>query len=141
MIRLKQLLQEYSEYIRNTSDENPFHTVHQNREAIGAAFGETVTGVLAAGNNGIVYELASGKLMKITPDASEVAAVMKLKRLPKMRHMISYYDVRNITNLFKRQAKDVEPWHLRAQDPTAKPEYEMVPVQNFYAVIMDRVTP
>ena len=142
MIRLKQLLQEDGErYLRKQSDENPFYTIDQNRDAVAYAFGETITGILSAGNNGMVYELASGKLMKITPDTSEVAAVMKLKRLPKMRHMISYYDVRNITNLFKRREVQKEPW--KTYDPNAdyKTEYETVPVTDFYAIIMNRVTP
>ena len=145
MIRLKQLLQEDGDrYLKNKSDENPFYTIDQHRDILGRAFGEQITGVLSAGNNGMVYELASGKLMKITPDTAEVAAVMKLKRLPKMRHMISYYDVRNITNLFKRREVQREPWSepwSHQVDTDYKAEYETVPVTNFYAVIMDRVTP
>jgi hypothetical protein len=130
MIRLKSLLTEDNSDIKwlyDKSHDNPFWIVDQNRDAIASQFGERITGVLAAGNNGFVYELASGKLMKITPDAKEVAAVMKLKRRPKMRHLISYYDVRNITNLVK---------NISFNDK--KPEY--VPVDNFYAIIMDRVT-
>jgi hypothetical protein len=131
MIRLKSLLTEDNsdiKWLNDKSHDNPFWIVNQNRDAIASQFGERITGVLAAGNNGFVYELASGKLMKITPDAKEVAAVIKLKRRPKMRHMISYYDVRNITNLVKNVSTDGD-----------KPEYE--PVENFYAIIMDRVTP
>ena len=126
MIRLKQILQEI-EQLSKKSDENPFWVIDQNRDVIAYAFGERITGVLAAGNNGFVYELASGKLLKITPDASEVAAVMKLRRLPRMRHMISYYDVRNITNLYKRIMNSSGGGYK--------------PVTNFYAIIMDRVTP
>lgn len=133
MIRLKQLLQEAADrYLRDKSDENPFYNIDQHRDIIGNAFGERITGVLSAGNNGMVYELASGKLMKITPDTAEVAAVIKLKRLPKMRHMISYYDVRNITNLYKK-------FISYDQEDYGKPSYR--PMENFYAIIMDRVTP
>jgi hypothetical protein len=135
MIRLKQLLQEVH-YLINQSDENPFWIIDQNRDVVAHAFGERITGVLAAGNNGFVYELASGKLLKITPDATEVAAVMKLRRLSKMRHMVSYYDVRNITNLYQRMVSKFPAFG--SDEPT---EYINKKVTNFYAIIMDRVTP
>lgn len=128
MIRLYDLLKEAGvHWLSNKSDRNPFHIIDQNRDAIASQFAETITGVLNAGNNGFVYELASGKLMKITPDTKEVAAVIKLKRRPKMRHLISYYDVRNITNLVKNIS-----WEGEA------PEFEED--DRFYAIIMDRVT-
>lgn len=137
MIRLKQLLFEnIDQWLGNTTDANPFHIIDRNRDVIAYAFGEKITGVLAAGNNGVVYELAAGKLLKITPDASEVAAVIKLKRLPRMRHLISYYDVRNITNLFKQHATNT--WTRTGDEPL---EYIATPVENFYAIIMSRVTP
>jgi hypothetical protein len=128
MIRLKSLLTENPNIrqLNRKDDSNPFWIIDQNRDAIASQFGETITGILAAGSNGFVYELASGKLLKITPDAAEVAAVIKKRRLGKMRHLISYYDVRNIDNLMRNFSSNETPQYSKDT--------------NFYAIIMDRVT-
>lgn len=122
MIRLKTLLTEIS------SEEAAYYANHPGHKAptryditqyaprIAAQFGETVSGApLGEGSFGVAYPLASGKVMKLTPDTGEVATAAHFRTRRKTPHIMSYYDARAIL-----------PQNGYNQ---------------FFALIMDRVTP
>lgn len=74
--------------------------------------GETVTEALGVGANGIAYETASGKVLKLTDDPAEVALATRLRTKRLYKHIVNVYEVRPIENL-----------------------------NNNYLILMDRVTP
>lgn len=61
--------------------------------------GETVTEALGVGANGIAYETASGKVLKLTNDPAEVALATRLRTKRLYKHIINIYEVRPIENL------------------------------------------
>ena len=66
-------------------------------EKIATAMGETVTGELGRGANGVAYAMQSGRVLKITPDAAEVALATRLRTKRLFKHIVNVYDVREIT--------------------------------------------
>ena len=74
--------------------------------------GETVTDAIGVGANGIAYETASGKVLKLTDDPAEVALATRLRTKRLYKHIVNVYEVRPIENL-----------------------------NNNYIILMDRVTP
>lgn len=67
-------------------------------EKIAQSIGETVTGELGRGANGVAYALQSGRVLKITPDAAEVALATRLRTKRLFKHIVNVYDVREITS-------------------------------------------
>jgi len=122
MIKLKTLL----ENINRRVDDPDFDIYYLSRQIskIAAKFGETVIGQLGDGWNGIAWRLGNGKVLKITNDKREIVAVSRLRTRALDKHIISYYDIRQITDFMK-------------------PGYEILttPTSEWYAIIMNYVTP
>ena len=61
--------------------------------------GETVTGELGKGANGVAYALQSGRVLKITPDRAEVALATRLRVKRLYKHIVNVYDVRSLKSM------------------------------------------
>lgn len=97
MISLRRILQEVQ--TPGTWRDEDLRILNEFSSQIANQFGETVTGYLDSGAFGLTYRLASGKIMKITQDSMEIAMASKLRSKPKTRHIVSYYDVKQIVGL------------------------------------------
>jgi hypothetical protein len=84
MIRLQDLLFERASYDLDTI------------KRIATNMGETVTGELGKGANGVAYALESDKVLKVTPDKAEVALATRLRTKRLYKHIANVYDVRKI---------------------------------------------
>lgn len=100
MIRLKSLLMEFWgdddslwDYTYTIDAVEP--VVHQ----VAQQFGETVAKFAGGGSNGRAWVLQSGKVLKLTTDASEVGTALWKKSKPQTKHIVGYYDVRKIVNI------------------------------------------
>jgi hypothetical protein len=122
MIKLKHILAELSReearsyYAYHMDFSGPRYHPEDYLSQIAAQLGETSSGSsLGAGSNGAVYQLASGRVLKLTTDKDEVATAAHFRTRRKTRHIMSYYDVRPI---IPRSAH-----------------------HQWFAILMDRVTP
>jgi hypothetical protein len=124
MIKLKPILAEltkaearrYYTYHMDLDSDGPNYHPSDYLTQIAAQLGETVSGgMLGAGSYGVAYPLASGRVLKLTTDKTEIATAAHFRTRRKTRHIMSYYDVRPIL-------------------PRA--EYHQ-----WFAIVMDRVTP
>ena len=66
---------------------------------IANTMGETVTGALGKGANGVAYVLQSGRVLKITPDRAEVALATRLRTKRLYKHVVNVYDVRELKSM------------------------------------------
>ena len=124
MIKLKPILAElssaearrYYTYSMDLDSDAPSYHPSDYLTQIAAQLGETVSGgMLGSGAYGVAYPLASGRVLKLTTDKTEIATAAHFRTRRKTRHIMSYYDVRPIL-------------------PRA--EYHQ-----WFAIVMDRVTP
>lgn len=93
MIKLKHILTESFEFDR--AELNQLHDDILDRASdVAAAFGETIKYDIGEGGFGTAYELNSGRVLKITTDASETTTAMRRKDV--YPHIASYADVRVI---------------------------------------------
>ena len=77
-----------------TRDYLSSHSVIIDR--IASAFHENVVSKLGEGYFGYAYKLASGRVMKITDNKSEINNAWRIHRRPKHPHIVGYYDVRRL---------------------------------------------
>lgn len=63
-----------------------------------AELGETIERYLGKGANGSAYLLSSGRVLKFTTDATEVAAATRIHRLASLPHICGYYNIHPIRN-------------------------------------------
>jgi hypothetical protein len=112
MIRLKSLLQE--------SFRTSVDAIGDVINLIAQQFGETVAQFAGGGANGKAWVLQSGKVLKLTADPSEISTALWKKSKGQCKHIVGYYDIRQIINI-----------------PTDGINYH----SNVYAIIMDGITP
>ena len=85
-------------------DENYLINKKRNEELISkvneiaAEFGEEVEedGYLGCGSYGCSFKLKTGRVLKLTTDVREVQSAARLRKRAPKKHLVSYYDVRNI---------------------------------------------
>jgi hypothetical protein len=127
MIRLKSLLEQSWK-----NPERDLYWIDRRVPGIAGQFGETVSHILGAGYNGMAYLLTSGKVLKVTPDANEVAAASRYRTRQASPHVVRVYDVRAITGDI------IDPEDAEASDDQKS---RMQYTATWYAIIMDYVTP
>lgn len=69
--------------------------IDQNLDYIAGQFAESSPTRIGGGFYGVAYQLASGRILKITADTAEVTTAMR--RRHHAPHLMSYYDIRSIT--------------------------------------------
>jgi hypothetical protein len=116
MIRLQDLLTE----MRWGPDADIAKLIDQNIQRIVAEIAESAPSRLGSGYYGTAYQLASGRVLKITADTSEVTTAMR--RRHSVPHLMSYYDIRSII------MPNVPDW-----------QYDLNNTR--FALLMDAVTP
>lgn len=94
MIKLKSLLTELEFTYRN-SIEALEPVINQ----VAAQFGETVAQYAGGGANGKAWILQSGKVLKLTADGSEITTALWKKSKGQCKHVVGYYDIRQIINI------------------------------------------
>lgn len=68
--------------------------IRESINYIAGEFAESSPQLIGRGYYGFAYKLASGRIMKITADTSEVTTAMRRRHV--VPHLMSYYDVRAI---------------------------------------------
>ena len=115
MIRLKSLLTELEFTYRNGIE-----ALEPAINQVASQFGETVAQYAGGGANGKAWILQSGKVLKLTADGSEITTALWKKSKGQSKHVVGYYDIRQIINI-----------------PIDDIKYPGA----VYAIIMDGVTP
>jgi hypothetical protein len=113
MIRLKSLL---TEWTYSTSVDAMVPLISQ----VASQFGETVAKYAGGGANGKAWILQSGKVLKLTSDGTEVTTAVWKKAKGQCKHVVGYYDIRQIINI---DSDDINYYGA------------------VYAIIMDGITP
>ena len=103
MIRLKQILLEQLGEFDPGDFNTPWNIMLQitsNRDLlnyIAGQFGESIKSYSTmSGAYSWVWWLNSGKVLKITSNSDEAKAAAYFRKLPKVPHIISYYDIRKL---------------------------------------------
>ena len=103
MIRLKQILLEQLGEFNPEEFNSPGKIMRQitsNKDLlnyIAGQFGESIQNYnTMTGANSWVWWLNSGKVLKITSNSDEANAAAYFRKLPKVPHIISYYDIREL---------------------------------------------
>jgi len=125
MIKLKQLLEQGWSSDAMHDDNYDLYYITRRIQYIAEQFHEQIESHLGGGANGLAWKLKSGKVLKVTDDSNEIASASRFRTRPKAQHIISYYDVRRIT----------EFWN-----PKTGPYGRNNP-NDWVAIIMDYVTP
>jgi|LakMenEpi03Aug12_release.lakeMendotaPanAssembly.Ray.scaffolds.fasta_scaffold512638_2 hypothetical protein len=112
MIRLKSLL--FEQQYRTSID-----AMEPLVAQIAQQFGETIAQFAGGGANGKAWILQSGKVLKLTADATEIKTAEWKKSKGQSKHIVGYYDIRQIIN--------IHPDNIDRYGPV-------------YAIIMDGVT-
>ena len=107
--------------------------------SIAKQLGETVGRLLGGGANGLAWLLASGRVMKLTPDRKEVAAASRYRTKQSVPHLVAVYDVRPITG---QRASAESPEFGASDDYWKKSQANMInATEAWYVIIVDHVTP